>query len=372
MPSPMPERSRPRRSLRRRLAAWMVLSTLASLAVFAIAAYAMVVIEEQGEEAEVADRAAPASPESDDEIADDARDEMLLAMAIAAPLALAISVGGALMLARKALAPIDEVIAAAGAMTAAELDQRLPVPARDDELAALTGALNGLFARLEQGFAALGRYATEASHELRTPLAVMATELEVALRRPRTPEAWVATATTTLAELRRLTEVVEALLALARPSDATARARFSLDACVEDACASAAASAAAAGVTLTIAATAAIEIEGVEAMLAIAIGNLLGNAIRYTPAGGAVSVRLAQNAATATITIDDTGPGVAPAERARIFEPFGRGAAGAGRDGTGLGLAIARRIALEHGGELSVDDAPGGGARFALRVALTP
>ncbi|MCE9576617.1 MAG: HAMP domain-containing protein [Deltaproteobacteria bacterium] len=362
----MPEPVRPRRSLRRRLAAWMVLSTLASLAVFAIAAYAMVVIEERDEEAEIADRAAP---ESDDEIAADARDEMLLAMAIAAPLALAISVGGALVLARKALAPIDEVIAAAGAMTAAELDQRLPVPARDDELAALTGALNGLFARLEQGFAALGRYATEASHELRTPLAVMATELEVALRRPRTPEAWVATATTTLAELRRLTEVVEALLALARPSDATARARFSLDACVEDACASAAAQASAAGVTLTIAATAAIEIEGVEAMVAIAIGNLLGNAIRYTPAGGAVTVAIAREGAAAAITIDDTGPGVAPAERARIFEPFGRGAAGAGRDGTGLGLAIARRIARQHGGELTVDDAPGGGARFALRLA---
>jgi two-component system OmpR family sensor kinase len=351
----------------------MVLSTLASLAVFAVVAYAAVVIEERDEVDEPAAVAAAVAPESDDEIAVDALDEMLIAMAIAAPIALALSVGGALILARRALAPIDEVIEAAGAMSVAELDRRLPVPARDDELAELSRALNGLFVRLADGFAALGRYATDASHELRTPLAVMVAELEVALRRPRTPEEWTATATTTLAELRRLTTAVEALLSLSRPPGDAPRGRFDLAACVEEACATAAATAAAAAVTITCPPGPPIAIDGSEAMIAIAVGNLLANALRYTPAGGAITVTIARAAGAATITVDDTGPGVAVAERARIFEPFARGTAVARPDapaGTGLGLAIARRIADQHGGTLIVADAPGGGARFALTVAI--
>src|SRR6185295_18417716 len=106
----------------------------------------------------------------------------------------ALSTAGALWLSRRALAPVDRVIAAAREITVENLDRRIDVPARDDELRTLVLTLNDLLDRIERGHRALAMFAADASHELRTPIAAICSELEVALRRPRSADDWAQSA----------------------------------------------------------------------------------------------------------------------------------------------------------------------------------
>src|ERR1044071_2631838 len=180
------------RSLRGRVALWMFIATSMSLAIFAIAAYVAIRVEESIERSDP-DVAAEAS-----------RRQVLTPLAIAAPLGLALSTIGALWLSRRALAPVDRTIKAAREITVDNLDRRIDLPERDDELRALVVALNDLLDRVERGHRALAMFTADASHELRTPIAAIASELEVALRRPRSPDEWAQSARTALAELHRL------------------------------------------------------------------------------------------------------------------------------------------------------------------------
>src|SRR5213078_4002770 len=160
-------------ALRGRVALWMVAAVSLSLALFTAAAYVVVRIEENVERGDAA-------------VADaETRRQVFTALALAAPIGLALSIAGALWLSRRALAPVDRMIAAARNLTIQSLDRRIDVPERNDELHALAVALNDALDRLERGHRALAMFAADASHELRTPLAAICSELEVALRRPR-------------------------------------------------------------------------------------------------------------------------------------------------------------------------------------------
>ncbi len=113
-----------------------------------------------------------------------------------------------------------------------------------------------------------------------------------------------------------------------------------------------------------------VPVRGDPADLAMLIANLLDNALRYTPAGGRVDVAVDDDGGRAVLSVVDTGPGIAPADRERVFERFYRGAAGAGgpdATGSGLGLSIVRRIADAHGATILLDDGPDGRG-LAVRV----
>src|SRR5436190_1971028 len=124
------------------------------------------------------------------------------------------AVGGGYLLARKALAPVDRMAAAAEEITATRLDRRLHTPNPDDELGRLARTLNGMIARLERSFQEVRRFTADAAHELRTPLAVLRSEAEVALRGPRAPEQYRQVIETMLEEIVRLTRLAEQLLFL--------------------------------------------------------------------------------------------------------------------------------------------------------------
>jgi len=350
------------RSLRSRVALWMFVATFLSLTLFAIAAYIVVRVEESIER-------------SDPEVAIEAsRRQVLTPLAIAAPVALALSTVGALWLSRRALAPVDRVIAAAREITVANLDRRIEVPARDDELRTLVVALNDLLDRIERGHRALAMFAADASHELRTPLAAICSELEVALRRARPPEEWEQSARTALAELRRLARVVDSLLRFAR-ADApgpTIAQDIELAGLVDDVTAMHASAAREAGVELVARCDTDVHIAGDADMLSTAISNLVANAIRYTPRGGAITASIELADGAAHVHVDDTGRGLAPEELDAIFAPFARGTQGKSADaaGMGLGLPIARKIAERHGGAIAARNRPSGGARFSLRLPL--
>jgi two-component system OmpR family sensor kinase len=100
------------------------------------------------------------------------------------------------------------------------------------------------------------------------------------------------------------------------------------------------------------------------------VANLLANAIKFTPAGGTVTLDIASHAADAVLEVTDTGPGIPEQERARVWERFYRGGTGRAAAGSGIGLAVVKELVDAHGGTVAVDDAPGGGARFVVRIPL--
>jgi len=362
------DRLSPARSLHRSLAVWMMASTIFTLAAFAGALYVAFRFEEAGKQSEAIDETTALSEQ--------ASEQMMVAMLIAAPLALAVAVGGAIMLSRRALAPLEAVIRGARSITASKLSERLALPRRRDELYVLIEEFNRLFARLEQGFAALSRYAADASHELRTPLAVVAAELDVSLLRPRTPEEWERAAQKSLQEIRQLARLVDSLLDLARAEGPLERSvQFDIREPVDQLLARTAEQASANGLILSYAegSDQPIYVDGDPDALAIAIRNLVDNALRYTPRGGRVRVHLTSEQSQVRLSVEDSGPGVPSKEREAIFTPLARGASKVidrKPEGYGLGLAIARRIVERHGGSLSVEAAEGGGARFLIQVPI--
>jgi signal transduction histidine kinase len=351
------------RSLRGRVALWMFAATSLSLVSFAIAAYFVV-------------RYAETDERGDPEIATaEAQRQVLIPLAITAPIGLAASTVAALWLSRRALAPVDRVIAAAHEITIENLDRRIAVPARDDELRALVLALNQLLDRVERGHRALAMFAADASHELRTPIAAICSELEIALRRPRTPDDWARSARTSLDELRRLARVMDSLLRFAQ-ADAARSAPIGdveLASVIDDVTAMHAAAARAAGVELANRCDRDVHVVGDADMLTTAISNLVANAIRYTPRGGTITASIELGDRDAHVHVDDTGRGLAPGELEAIFAPFARGTQAKAADsaGLGLGLPIARRIAERHGGAIAAHNRPAGGARFSLRLPLS-
>ena len=349
-------------SLRRRVALWMVAASSLSLAVFTIAAYVVIQI------AESIERADPAIADAE------TRRQVLIPLAIAAPIGLALSIAGALWLSRRALAPVDRMIDAIRGVTIENLDGRIEVPERDDELRALVVAVNDALDRLERGHRALAMFAADASHELRTPLAAICNELEIALRRPRSPEDWERSARTSLDELRRLARVTDSLLRFAQADAAhwPCNDDIELAGLVDDIAEIHAAAARAAGVELAARAAGDVHVRGDADMLSTAISNLVANAIRYTPRGGSITATVEARGDTAEIHVDDTGRGLAPGELEAIFTPFARGAQAVTADaaGLGLGLPLARRSAERHGGAIAAENRPTGGARFSLRLPL--
>lgn len=334
---------------------WVGVSTASALVVFAVFAFLVVAWQEK-------DDAAPSGPDTIGEQENSTGDvlgEVLLAMAFAAPVGLGLAIGGAVWFTRRALKPVDDVIASARGMTVAHLDRRLPAPPGNDELALLVSTLNQVFELLQRRQADLARFADDASHELRTPLSVVASELEVALRRPRSVAEWETTARTSLDEVRRLAQLVNAMLRLARADAASQIAeRFDVTQLLISLIA---------GRPVTLAAAGPVWVEGDPEALSVALSNLLDNALRYAPRGEGVMVSVEHGTSDVRIHVDDAGPGVAPSRREAIFAPYAQGA-GSGHDGAGLGLAIARRIAERHGGTVVAGDAPLGGARFTLSL----
>ncbi|MFF4366597.1 ATP-binding protein [Streptomyces sp. NPDC001594] len=262
-----------------------------------------------------------------------------------------------------ALRPVTAIRSGLAAVTASELDRRVPDPGGADEIAQLARTVNDTLDRLERSDARQRQFTADASHELRNPLAAVRSRLEVALAMERPDRASVEAA---LADTGRLQRIAADLLLLARLDGGPAPRPEPVDLALlaaEDA-----ARRPAPRVPLRVEAPAPVPAYGDAARLERALGNLVDNALRY--ARGRVLVRAAARDGWAVLEVADDGPGIPEADRARVFERFVRLDADRGRasGGTGLGLAIAREIARAHGGDVRALAAPGGGALLELRI----
>jgi signal transduction histidine kinase len=296
----------------------------------------------------------------------EALDRLLVLFAIGGPAALALMSLAGWWLAGAALRPVERMRVEAAAISASEPDRRLAVPPTGDELGRLATTLNEMLQRLQDALARERRFVDDASHELRTPLGILQGELELALSRPRGAMELDAALRRASAETDRLVRLAEDLLVLARTEDGRLpvhRQDVALASVVGEACEGRRALALAGGVTLEVAAgDDRARLDPVRVRQAIE--NLLDNAVRHSPVGGAVRVDAHREDGRVRIRVDDAGPGFAPAVLATAFEPF----AGTGDGGAGLGLAIVRAVALAHGGDAIAENPPGGGARVTITM----
>jgi len=239
-----------------------------------------------------------------------------------------------------------------------------------DEVAPLTQALNDLFARLQHAFDNERRFTADAAHELRTPLAALKTQAQVAMRSVDDGERKTALENV-LRGVDRTTHLVAQLLTLARldPEAAmTAHLVVDLHRLCAETIAELAPAAQARHIELTLEAAADCSISGNDAQLAVLLRNLVDNAIRYTPAGGRVTVSLAPREDGTVLEVSDTGPGIPEQEKQQVLERFYR-IPGSAAEGSGLGLSIVRRIAELHGAELELRNGAGGSG-LAVRVVF--
>ncbi len=268
------------------------------------------------------------------------------------------------------LAPVARVRRQVAAREADELrevnEEGLP-----DEVRPLVHELNLLFGRVRQAFDAQKNFVAEAAHELRSPLAALRLQAQ-GLQRARDDTTRELAVQRLLAGIDRATRLVEQLLMLARqqaqPSSGEPAQALSLAALAAQVVAEAAPQAQARRIDLGLHEAAAGEVRGHAEPLRILLGNLVDNALKYTPEGGTVDVTVRREGTALVLAVEDSGPGIAEADRARVLDRFYR-VPGSAANGSGLGLAIANAIAQLHGASLQLEPSPRlGGLRIGLRL----
>jgi two-component system OmpR family sensor kinase/two-component system sensor histidine kinase QseC len=281
-------------------------------------------------------------------------------------LLLPIMIGAVAWIVRRGLLPLREVTAEVQQRDVGSLS---PLVSTDLplEIEPLVAELNRLLARLQRAFAAQRAFISDAAHELRSPLTALRLQLQLLDRAP--DEAAHIEARERLgAAVERAIHLVEQLLALARSDPGEAAGEFEavdLAGAAADAITDTHTLAMARGIELSLEAGPGKPVRGDRAALRTLARNLIDNAVRYTPAGGNVVVRTRGTDGGAQLVVSDSGPGIAPADRERVFDRFYRRAQDPA-SGTGLGLAIVKAIAERHGARVLLADAPGGGLEVTV------
>ncbi len=237
----------------------------------------------------------------------------------------------------------------------------IDVPDLPDEIQPLMQELNLLLERMRGAFALQKQFVGDAAHELRSPLAALTLQLQ-SLRRANDDDSRRVAEQRLAAGIERATRLVEQLLSMARHEDSAEQPPaepVDLGEVLRLALSETLPAANAKAIGLDLQGVPAAWVAGHRDALVLLVRNLLDNAIKYTPDGGHVGIRLDTQAGRATLLIDDNGPGIPAAERTRVFDRFYR-VEGNTQHGSGLGLAIARAIAERHGAVITLEDAPGG------------
>ena len=308
---------------------------------------------------------AGASLEDRDEALAGLRSQLL----IGGPLALLLASLAGYGLAAAALRPVEAMRRRAEEISATTAGRRLPVSAADDEVARLARTLNEMLARLDAGLERERRFVADASHELRTPLSLLKTELELALRRPRSPEELRTAIASAAEETDRLALLADALLTLARSDEGELRIdseEVAVPELLESVANRFAARAAASGRSLDVDVPPGLAIVGDRLRLEQALGNLVDNALRY--GAGTVRLEALPESGGVELRVTDEGAGFPAAFLPRAFERFSRADESRARGAAGLGLALVDAVVHAHGGSASAANRARGGAQITLAL----
>jgi heavy metal sensor kinase len=296
--------------------------------------------------------------------------EFATVLIIGLPLGVLLAGFGGYALARKALAPIDAMAMQTKRMSAERLSDRLSIENREDELGRLGTIFNDMLARLQAAFDQLRRFTADASHELRTPLTAIRSVGEVALQDQKSPSEYRDVIGSMLEEVDRLTRLVESLLVLSRADAGNVqlqRANVPLLGLAKEASSLVEVLADEKQQQIVVQGDATAIVSADRLILRQAVVNLLDNAIKYSPAGSQILVRVrsSENGAV-TLEVADQGPGVPPEHRSHIFDRFYRVDSARTREwgGAGLGLSIAQWAVVAHAGEIGLESVQGSGSTF--------
>jgi heavy metal sensor kinase len=301
--------------------------------------------------------------------------QVLLLLAVGLPIGVLIAVSGGFVLVRRALEPVSQIAHKAEDISQHNLTERLPVVHSGDELERLSISLNHMIARLEDAVQSSKRFVADASHELRTPLTVLRGELESLAQDTRLRVTTRESLGSLLEEVDRLAEIVESLLALSKldAGEASAeRVRFDLGELVTTTAGQMSLLAEDKSIRVECDATPHVMVEGDRSRMKQVVVNLLDNAIKYTPNGGNVVLRIARDADNAILEVVDNGIGIPAEALPHMFKRFFRVDDSRSRvqGGAGLGLSIVRSICMAQGAEVDVMSRPGGGSCFRVRQPL--
>jgi heavy metal sensor kinase len=290
-------------------------------------------------------------------------------------LSMVISAFAGYVMAQRALRPIDEIAHTARAVASGDLSRRLKSFSQDKEIAFLIRVLNKMFADLESSFKAQKRFTADASHELRIPLTVMKGEIEVTLRRSRSPEEYVQTLRQQLEMIERMQRIVDGLLTLARADAGLLQLRLEevdLSLLLQEVGQHHLGLFANKNINMVMDIDEELVVIGDSDRLERVVFNLLNNAYKYAPEGSTVYLLGTVRGKEVMVEVRDEGPGIDEEHLPHLFDRFYRADDARSREagGVGLGLAICKRIVEAHGGRIEVESKPGKGARFRFFLPL--
>jgi signal transduction histidine kinase len=288
---------------------------------------------------------------------------------VGVPVLILVTGAGTHLFTGRSLAPVEDLRRRVQTITSRRLDERLPVPAVRDEIGRLAETMNDMLATLQTAQQAQRRFVADAGHELRSPLAVIATSVEVARAEEDDGTDLARLLDDVADETARMSRLVDGLLLLARADEHGLRTAGE-DVDLDDLLEAEARRLRTAGVAEVALRTEPVRVVGDPDRLAQVLRNLTDNAKRH--ATSRIALVLAREGGEAVVHVEDDGPGIAPADRERVFERFVRLDASRQRrsGGSGLGLAIVREIVLGHGGTVRMVDTALGGAGVEVRLPL--
>jgi two-component system OmpR family sensor kinase len=278
-------------------------------------------------------------------------------------------------LARKALGPINEITETAEVVSAGDLTRRLKSFSQDQEITLLIRMLNKMFGRLEASFKAQQRFTADASHELRIPLTVLKGDIEVTLRRKRTPEEYEHMLRQKLEIIERMERIVNGLLTLAKADTGTLelhRKQVDLSLLLEEVGQHHLGLFSGKHLDLELNIEDEVYVTGDEDRLGQVIFNLLNNAYNHTPKDSTITLNLSVSDDMAIVEVIDQGGGIAPDHLPHLFDRFYRADSDRNRaaGGAGLGLAITKRIVEAHDGSIEVESSSAGTC-FRLQLPMS-
>jgi two-component system OmpR family sensor kinase len=291
---------------------------------------------------------------------------------------LLVSVGsfiGSWWLAGKTVRPVNEIIAQAEGISGDKQGERISAYAETREFASLVHVLNTMLSRIDEAFESQRRFTADASHELRSPLTALRGELELALRRERSPEEYRRVIGSSLEESVRLSDLADDLLTLARSDsgvmklrleavDIGERVRFAIGRLEPQITEN--------GLDVSLDVPADPSAMYDVKLLDQLIWNLLENAVKFSTPGGKIEVSVTTDSDELMLEVADTGPGISGDQIDRVFERFSRAEDADSAEGTGLGLSIVRAVAQVHGGEVRASNRPTGGLLLRVTLPLQP
>ncbi len=300
---------------------------------------------------------------------------LLRALAVALPPTILVILAIGAIFARSASQRFERVHDAIVRIMNGELDSRLPVANEDSDIDKVARAVNLMLDEIARLVEQLKSAGDNIAHDLRTPLAVARVKIERALNNESGIEQLREAMEAALAQIEKVSMTISAILrisAVEHGARETQFKEFDLDAVCAQVCDFYEPLADSKGVTMVVDATSSVPVRGDQDLMREAVSNLVDNALKFTPTGGMVRIEARMANGRPFLSVTDTGVGVPPQERGRIFDRFYRGERSGKSPGHGLGLSIAESIANLHGFKLTVEDnSPG--ARFEMRDAtLTP